>query len=135
MVDVTTRLNGFPVVVPRISEADPRERHLGISHHTLTILDLANHPAAIAVSRQFPGQLTDRITAQLREHGLLDRHFALLTDDPPVHELFSKHQITVKSMGRGVNEDPAFFQATVAAGHLAANGLFGKADGLPRIQS
>ena len=37
-IDAVNNLNGTPFIVPRISFKDSRERHRGISHHTLTVL-------------------------------------------------------------------------------------------------
>ena len=45
VVDVAARLGGRPVVAVRFSDADPRARHQGISHHTSTALDMAAHRA------------------------------------------------------------------------------------------
>ena len=51
-VNATAALGGRPVAALRISEADPRERHRGVSHHSLTSLGrVALAPADIAVPR------------------------------------------------------------------------------------
>src|SRR5918994_6998994 len=39
-VNAAQALGGRPVLVPRVSQADPRERHRGLSHHTRTVLEL-----------------------------------------------------------------------------------------------
>ena len=132
VIDVVSHLKGFPITVPRISEADPRERHLGISHHTLTILEFANHPSSLAISSNTSQNLRLRMIEQLSKRNLLDKHWIWTTDDPPVQQLFQEAQMNVKSMGRGAAEDPAFFQATVSAGHLAAVVAGGKLSSLTR---
>ena len=48
VVDAATKLGGRPVVAVRWSEADPRARHRGESHHTRTALEMASHPALVA---------------------------------------------------------------------------------------
>jgi hypothetical protein len=48
VVDAATKLGGRPVVAVRWSEADPRTRHRGESHHTRTALEMASHPAVVA---------------------------------------------------------------------------------------
>ena len=40
-VNRVSALGGTPVYIPRISFADRRRRHFGVSHHTLTALGLA----------------------------------------------------------------------------------------------
>ena len=47
VIDATTKLGGRPIVAVRYSEADPRPRHSGESHHTTTALELASHPALL----------------------------------------------------------------------------------------
>ena len=37
------------IVSPRLSSADPRERHRGLSHHTATVLELLLAPVTVAV--------------------------------------------------------------------------------------
>ena len=39
ILDAVSKLGGRPVAIPRISFADMRDRHRGISHHSITILD------------------------------------------------------------------------------------------------
>jgi hypothetical protein len=45
------------IVSPRLSSADPRERHRGLSHHTATVLRLLLAPVTVAIPE---GALTDR---------------------------------------------------------------------------
>ena len=87
-------LGGRPVLAVRTSEADPRERHRSVSHHTETVLDLCLGEVAIAADAD--GEGWEEACA-----GLPLRH-----------------------MGRGPDEDPAFFRAAFAAG-VAARRLAG----------
>ncbi|MCL6591238.1 MAG: DUF3866 family protein [Firmicutes bacterium] len=120
IIDLTARLGGIPIVAPRISEADPRERHLGISHHTLTILNLANHPAYLGISRLIGPETQARIAAKLAANSqLLARHHWFLVSDFPAGPAFAAYGLQVKTMGRGPAQDPAFFQSAIAAGVLA----------------
>jgi hypothetical protein len=80
-------LGGRAVVAARVSEADPRERHRGLSHHTQAVLDL-------------------------------------VLGEVPVGEDAEGWQeacagLPLSYMGRGPDEDPAFFAAAFAAGRLA----------------
>lgn len=47
VVDAVAKLGGRPVVAVRWSDADPRARHRGQSHHTTTSLELASHQALV----------------------------------------------------------------------------------------
>ena len=55
---------GLPTLLsPRLSEADPRERHRGVSHHTLTVLELLLGGVEVplpAGSPEVAAQLTER---------------------------------------------------------------------------
>jgi Protein of unknown function (DUF3866) len=87
-------LGGRAVVAARVSEGDPRERHQGLSHHTRAVLDLCLGDVVVA----------DEADAE----GWRDACAGL----PLSH------------MGRGPDEDPAFFAAAYAAG-VAARRLLG----------
>jgi hypothetical protein len=45
------------LLVARMSASDPRARHRGISHHTLTVLDLLLEPVSVAMPAAIPGPL------------------------------------------------------------------------------
>jgi DNA-directed RNA polymerase subunit H (RpoH/RPB5) len=125
-IDIVSKLHGKAVVVPRLSDADSRERHLGISHHSLTILHLSSHPALLGLSKRLPKPFFDQIIDKLHNHHLLKEHHWYLVDDPSAEELFKEYQIQVKTMGRNIQEDPWFFQSSVTTGFLA--GLAAKDD-------
>lgn len=133
VIDLAARLGGIPIAAPRISGADARPRHRGISHHTLTILNLANNPAHLALSRRIPRELTEVIEGQLRGDQRLAKHYWHWTDETPAAQLFEVYDIKVRSMGRNVQDDPGFFQSSAAAGFLAAKALQGQLRDLPPV--
>lgn len=133
IIDLVAKLNGKPVVVPRVSNADQRERHFGISHHSMTILDFANHSAFLGISSLIPQSFTAFMIQKIIQNGLLERHQWLMIDDLPAEELFAKYQMKVKTMGRNIKEDPYFFQSTVSAGVLAAMVALDQMSSLKRI--
>jgi hypothetical protein len=117
-LDAVEWLGGRPVAAVRFSEADPRERHAGISHHTRTALGLATRArATIGVPR---GRWEGPLRAALEAAGLADRHRLLAVDDPDVPALLGARGLHVTSMGRGPAEDPAFYAVAGAAGTAAA---------------
>ncbi|HOJ77780.1 MAG TPA: DUF3866 family protein [Bacillota bacterium] len=120
VIDLTVRLNGNSIMVPRISGADPRARHFGLSHHTVTILKLASQKTNLPLSTLLEPRLRQEVLEAIKKNGLFSTQSWYATDEPSVLELFAEYGIKVKSMGRGVDDDPAFFQSTVAAGYLAA---------------
>jgi hypothetical protein len=59
-------LGGIPVAVPRISFADARARHRGISHHTLTVLSRVCRVPAIVPLPVLDQKKSEYILEQLR---------------------------------------------------------------------
>ena len=91
--NVTAALGGKPILAARLSDADARERHRGLSHHTEEVLDLVLDD--IEVSSPEDGAGWQEACAGL----------------PLSH------------MGRGPDEEPSHFAAAYGAGMLAASRL------------
>jgi len=94
---------------PRLSSSDPRERHIDVSHHTYTVLELLLAPVDVAVPA---GE--DGIQAALEEApGNHRLRFASASLDA-----YGASGLPTTTMGRPLQEDPLFFAAPLAAGHL-----------------
>lgn len=87
--NAATALGGRPVLAVRTSEADRRERHRGVSHHTRAVLELAL--GAVVVADDADGEGWVEACAGL----------------------------PLEHMGRGPTDDPAFFRSAYAAGVAA----------------
>jgi hypothetical protein len=104
----------------RVSFADPRSRHVGLSHHTQTALRLAcRERVAVAVPR-LGGDEEARLRADLAQGGIEARHDLVDVTPPDVLGLLAAAGLDVVSMGRPAAADPAMFLAAGAAGVLAA---------------
>jgi uncharacterized protein DUF3866 len=113
-------LGGRPVAALRISFADPRERHRGVSHHSITALSkVALVPVHVAVPALDDEGRRRLIWDSLRDAGLQERHQLVETTGRPALDLLAEHGIEPESMGRKVAHDPEFFLAAGAAGVLA----------------
>jgi hypothetical protein len=67
IVDAVAKLGGRPVVAVRWSDADPRPRHRGVSHHTTTALELASHDAVVPTPAEgWPGPDVGSVTTMGR---------------------------------------------------------------------
>jgi hypothetical protein len=103
--NAATGLGGAPILAPRVSNADARERHQGVSHHTLAVLDLClgavtvAWPAGLAVPPAVGAVETVDVSGW-RE---------------------ACEGLSLSHMGRGPDEDPWFFAAAFAAGRLAGS--------------
>jgi hypothetical protein len=87
--NAASALGGRPVVAARVSEADERERHHGLSHHTWAVLALCLGEVTVASEADSDGW---------RE---------------------ACAGLPLSHMGRGPDEDPVFFAAAFAAGRVA----------------
>ncbi|MBC7348070.1 MAG: DUF3866 family protein, partial [Clostridia bacterium] len=120
IVNAVNILGGKAIAVPRLSFAEPRRRHFGLSHHTLTALGrVALTPAFVALPPL--SQEQERLVRrQIEAAGLAARHRLVKGEGRPALELLARLGLRVASMGRTMAEDEAFFAAAGAAGRLAA---------------
>ena len=122
-------LRGRPVAALRVSGADPRERHRGVSHHSLTAYGrVALEPADIPVP-VLDGDLGELGAAVARQVAALvvpeGRHRAVWVPVDELAEALAACPVPLSTMGRGLAEDPAAFLASAAAGRHAAGLLAG----------
>jgi hypothetical protein len=135
------------LLVARMSTSDDRERHRGISHHTLTVLDLLLEPVTVAL----PAGMRSPVGADLRA-GLgaifagagaaagsgsgaaaAGRPALALDVERPVritrHDwrraavdlpAYAASGLPMETMGRRLTEDPLFFGAALAGGAALA---------------
>jgi len=100
---------GLPTLLsPRLSEADPRERHRGVSHHTLTVLELLLSGVEVPIPAGDPDT-----TAKLTD-AAGDRH--KLHEASPDLGGYAASGLPARTMGRSLQEDQLFFAAPLAAG-------------------
>jgi hypothetical protein len=134
------------LLVARMSSGDERSRHRGISHHTLTVLDLLLEPVTVALPAGmrspvgtdlraglgaiFGGAspsrpIRDRLALSLdAERAITDRPARLTrhdwrraTVDLPA---YAASGLPAETMGRGLAADPLFFGAALAGGSALA---------------
>jgi Protein of unknown function (DUF3866) len=124
------------LLVARMSSADPRVRHRGISHHTLTVLDLLLAPVTVALpagmrspvgtdlraglGSVFGGALPSRpgLELDVERPARITRHdWRRAMVDLPA---YAAAGLPARTMGRGLTEDPLFFGAALAGGSALA---------------
>ena len=121
VLDAATGLGGDPIACLRVSFADERPRHQGVSHHTLTTLRLACRSRATIPVPAVGGEEETRIRADLVEGGVADRHDLVAVPPVGIIERFAAHGLRIASMGRPAADDPVLFEAAAVAGCLAAD--------------
>ncbi len=121
ILDAAVALGGQPIACLRVSFADPRARHVGLSHHSRTALRLACRERVAVAVPNLAGDHGTRLRADLEDAGIEQRHDLIEVTPPDVLDLFERHALEVTSMGRAAADDPALFLAAAAAGVLAAD--------------
>ena len=116
-INAAAILRGRPVASLRVSEADPRERHQGISHHSLTAYGRVALARAEVIVPDLPGEFGAKVTAQAEPLGL--RHDLVRVSVAGLHEVLAACPVPLSTMGRGLDEDLAYFLAAAAAGRHA----------------
>ena len=133
-INATAVLGGRAVASLRVSEADRRERHRGISHHSLTTYGrVAMTPAYLPVPL-LGGEFGDRVLEQARHLAAESAGRLQLreVDISGLAEALSSSPVRLSTMGRGLDEDTASFVTAAAAGRFAATLISARRPGPPR---
>lgn len=118
-VNAAACLGGRPVGALRLSVADPRPRHRGISHHSLTAYGrVALAPADLVIPGGLPADLAADVEAALAP--LAARHRLVTVPAEGLDGALRSSPVPLSTMGRGLDEDHAYFLAGAAAGRHAA---------------
>jgi hypothetical protein len=117
--NAVTVLGGEPVGALRISDADPRPRHRGVSHHSLTAF---GRVALGGVTLVAPRGLGSELGSQVEEDlaGQPERNQVVWMDVDGLEEALGLSPVPLSTMGRGWPEERAYFLAAAAAGRYAA---------------
>ncbi|MFG1952944.1 DUF3866 family protein [Micromonospora sp. NPDC048830] len=118
-VNAVATLGGRPVGSLRISNADPRTRHRGVSHHSLTAYGrVALAPADLVVPDGLAPALARDVDAALAP--LAARHRLVRVPTDGLDAALRASAVPLSTMGRGLDADHAYFLAAAAAGRHAA---------------
>ncbi len=117
-INAAAVLGGRPIGSLRISEADERERHRGISHHSLTSYGRVALARADIVVPDLPGEFGAQVLAAAQP--LADRHNLVRVSVAGLAEILRTCPVPLSTMGRSLDQDLAYFLAAAAAGRYAA---------------
>jgi hypothetical protein len=118
-VNAAAVLGGRPVASLRVSDADPRPRHRGISHHSLTAYGRVALAAADVVVPVLPDPFGSRVADQAASLGA--RHRLVRVPVDGLDEALRACPVPLSTMGRDLDADRAYFLAAAAAGRHAAS--------------
>src|SRR5215470_17550876 len=117
-VNAAAVLGGRPVASLRVSEADPRPRHRGVSHHSLTSYGRVALAQADVVVPDLDGEFGAQVRAQAEP--LSRRHRLVRVPVDGLEDALRASPVPLSTMGRGLAGDRAYFLAAAAAGRHAA---------------
>ncbi|MDQ3453946.1 MAG: DUF3866 family protein [Actinomycetota bacterium] len=112
-------LGGRVVGALRISDADPRERHRGVSHHSTTAF---GRVALCGVDLVVPAGLDPALAARIASDlaGQPERNRVVEVPTDGLGAALRTSPVALSTMGRGLDDDYAYFLAAAAAGRYAA---------------
>ncbi|MFI6985399.1 DUF3866 family protein [Embleya sp. NPDC050154] len=117
-INAITALGGRPVASLRISDADGRERHRGVSHHCLTAYGRVALARADVIVPTLPEPLASRVAADVEP--LRAGHDVHTVPIDGLDAALRATPARLSTMGRGLDADHAYFLAAAAAGRFAA---------------
>jgi hypothetical protein len=121
-VNAAATLGGAPVASLRVSATDPRERHRGVSHHSLTAYGRVALTTADVVVPRLDGPFGAQVREQAAALGVAGggRHRLVEVDVAGLADALRRCPVELVTMGRGLDDDPTPFLAAAAAGRHAA---------------
>lgn len=121
-------LGGRGVACVRVSQADERPRHRGLSHHSVTAYGrVLNRPADLVVPdlagiAGVPGYLAAQVHQQAEELLAAAPHLTgHVVSTTGLGEALTGCPVPLSTMGRGLDRDPAAFLAAAASGRHTAS--------------
>jgi hypothetical protein len=104
-------------LAPRISSGDPRERHHGVSHHSVAVLELLLARIDVVVPSGIKADTRQQLEAAC-ERGIGHRKVDVQVDD--LIEPYRESGLPVETMGRSLEQDEDFFRSALAGGAVLA---------------
>jgi hypothetical protein len=117
-INAAAVLGGRPVAALRVSQADPRPQHRGVSHHSLTAYGRVALAPADVVVPDLPG-IAEQAAPLAPPHRLVP------VPTTGLDAALRRTPVPLSTMGRSYDEDRACFLTSAAAGRHAASLLSG----------
>ncbi len=112
---------GLPTIVsPRMSASDPRPRHLGLSHHTRSVLELLLGGIELPLPSGLTGLWPEEAGSSERAIGEATAGLHLAREQRVDLRGYATSGLPTRTMGRDLVDDELFFAAPLAAGAALA---------------
>ena len=119
IIDAVNTLKGNSIIVPRVSFKDSRERHIGISHHTRTVLSEISRSTGKVVIPLLDREKQCIIEEQINLYNI-DKKFQIIFENgEKVVDAMNYYGLNITTMGRSFEEDKEYFLTLGAAGMYA----------------
>lgn len=117
ILDAVHKLGGNPIAIPRVSFADKRDRHVGISHHSITVFkDIVNVKVNIPITN-YEDEKIYVVKSQIEKNKLENKHNITIIDNKNTKLDLDYFGLKVRSMGRNYEQDKEFFEAASTAAY------------------
>ena len=124
IIDAIEMLDGSSYLIPRISFADKRDRHRGISHHSITILnEITNKSTNLVINRDYDEEKLKTIEKQIHSNSISKKHHIIYDDYKNSECDLKKYDLRVRSMGRSFLEDKEFFIAASTVANVISKNM------------
>ena len=120
IIDAINNLGGKAIVSPRIGFKDSRERHKGISHHTLTVLSKVSNTSSELVLPLLDEEKNNYLMNQIRELKIEEKHKVIFEEGKDISKALKLYNLNITTMGRGIEDDLEYFISLGAVGNHVA---------------
>lgn len=120
LVNAANILDGRALAIPRITFADARDRHRGLSHHSRTSLGRIALTPCVVTLPLLDDEKSGLVKRQMEQSGISRLHRWVEIDASATGEVLREYGLSVTTMGRSYAQDSEFFMAAGAAGIYAA---------------
>lgn len=108
--DAVQNLGGKSIVVPRVSFADKRDRHRGISHHSITVFSELMTKNADIVLPELEKDELNIVEEQLIKNDIYSKHNIHYRNGNDIKKAMDHYNLRIKTMGRDYDQDESFFK-------------------------
>lgn len=120
IIDAINNLGGKAIVSPRIGFKDSRDRHKGISHHTLTVLSKVSNTSSNLILPLLDEEKNNYLMNQIKELKIEEKHKIIFEDGKDISKALKSYNLNTTTMGRGIEDDLEYFISLGAVGNYVS---------------
>lgn len=120
IIDAINNLGGKPILSPRIGFKDSRDRHKGISHHTLTVLSKVSNTSSDVILPLLEEEKNIYLMNQVKALKIEEKHKIIFEDGKDINKALKLYNLNPTTMGRGIEDDLEYFISLGAVGNYVS---------------